>query len=218
MNKIISPIFRTVLCPTMYSIGRKRDNYIYTYDYIRHSSLELVANEINNRKLKGSVAELGVFQGEFAKNINIAFPDRKLYLFDTFEGFNEKDLEIERTRKYSHSQKKDFSGTSIEKVMQKMKYPDNCIIKKGYFPATTEDVDVEEKYIFVNIDVDLYEPIYEGLRYFYPRLEQGGYIFVHDYNGTEYRGVKEAVRKYAEEERITFFPLTDHPGTVVFMK
>ena len=28
--------------------------------------------------------------------------------------------------------------------------------------------------------------IYEGLKYFYPRLSLGGYIFVHDYNSSLY--------------------------------
>jgi O-methyltransferase len=51
------------------------------------SSLELVAHEIYENNVIGEVAELGVYRGDFASIINALFPDRKLYLFDTFRGF-----------------------------------------------------------------------------------------------------------------------------------
>jgi O-methyltransferase len=47
-----------------------------------------------------------------------------------------------------------------------MKYKENCIVRKGYFPETAEDL--EDEFVFVSIDADLYEPIYNGLCYFYP--------------------------------------------------
>ena len=72
----------------MQAIGRTRPKDVYTYmDYVRISLLELVSYEIRDRKILGSVAEVGVYKGDFAKYINYFFPDRKLYLFDTFEGF-----------------------------------------------------------------------------------------------------------------------------------
>lgn len=46
------------------------------------------ASIIYSNNISGCVAEVGVFQGEFASVINKNFPDRKLYLFDTFEGFD----------------------------------------------------------------------------------------------------------------------------------
>lgn len=181
---------------------------------MRSSSLELVANEIRENNISGSVSELGVFRGEFAKLINLAFPDRKFYLFDTFEGFDEKDVKIEGNIKVNTG---DFSKTNVEVVLNKMKYRDNCIIKKGYFPQTAEDVD--DTFAFVSIDVDLYEPTYKGLCYFYPRLSRGGYIFIHDYNdGTRYTRVKEAVKKYCFDNGIAYFPLSDNCGSVIIMK
>jgi O-methyltransferase len=97
-----------------------------------------------------------------------------------------------------------------------MAYPENCIVKKGYFPDTTKDID--EYFAFVSIDTDLYEPIYQGLCWFYPRLLRGGYIFVHDYNCAQYRGVKEAVVRFSRENSAPFFPLSDSGGSAVFMK
>jgi O-methyltransferase len=195
--------------------ARERDSFVYEDNYIRLSSLELVSHEIAERNIDGCVAELGVYKGRFAQYINIAFPCRKLYLFDTFEGFNEKDIEVEIGKQYS-SDRNDFSNTSINLVLHKMKYPANCIIKKGYFPQTADDVD--EKFVFVSIDADLFEPIYNGLVYFYPRLQKGGYIFVHDYNDTTYCGAKAAVKKFSTEFDVSYFPLTDSDGSVIFIK
>jgi O-methyltransferase len=195
----------------------KRDGFVYTYDYIRNSSLELAAHEIYDRQIKGNVAELGVYRGDFAKNINRAFPDRKLYLFDTFEGFNEKDVMTEKNSDYSTGKEGYFSSTSVKLVISKMKHGENCIIKKGYFPETALDVD--DRFAFVSVDCDLYDPILSGLEYFYPRLEKGGYIFVHEYNYSRFRGSGEAVNAFiAKTPGVCYFPLTDHNGTMVIMK
>ena len=198
----------------MIGIGRKRADYIYkAADYIRASSLELAAYEIYEKGISGNAAELGVYRGDYAKLINEAFPDRKLYLFDTFEGFNEKDVKKEK----GTAEIQDFSNTDEELVLGKMKHRENCAVRKGYFPETAEGL--EERFVFVSIDADLYEPIYKGLCYFYPRLAGGGYIFVHDYNdGKKYTGVKEAVRRYCKEQGIGYFPLSDNQGSAVIMK
>ena len=200
----------------MMALDWNRDwNIISMGEYIRTSSLELIAKEIYEKNISGSVAELGVWRGEFASRINCSFPDRKIYLFDTFEGFDVRDAEIERVRQYSTAQQ-DFSQTSIDLVLGKMPYKQKCIIKKGYFPNSLEGL--EDHFCFVSIDADLFQPTYEGLRYFYPRLTDGGYIFIHDYNNMEYKGVKEAVRLFSGEMQISYFPLSDPYGTAVICK
>jgi O-methyltransferase len=183
-------------------------------DIIRHQTLKLAAGEIHDKKIKGSVAELGVYKGDFAKKINAHFPDKALYLFDTFAGFDKRDVEIEN-KFNGHGKENDFANHNIGLVLKKMKHPENCIVKKGWFPETAKDI--EERFAFVSIDADLYEPIYQGLLYFYERLEKGGYIFVHDYNGKLY-GAKEAVQKFSKEFNIPYVPLSDLCGSVVFSK
>lgn len=203
------------MTPRYLERNREIDLSKYAGDYVRNSSLELAANEINSKDIKGSVAELGVYRGDFAKIINELFPDRKLYLFDTFEGFSEKDLAMEKSRAFS-SGTYDFSKTSIKTVLKKMKAPANCIIKKGHFPESA--IDVKDEFAFVSIDADLFKPIYDGLNFFFPMLARGGYIFVHDYNNDEYKGAKAAVRQYCSENGIGYFPLTDACGTAVILK
>lgn len=207
--------FKTHINFSLNYLQRKRvidRNYM---DYIRLSTLELTAHEINDNNLQGNVAELGVYKGKFARYINQYFPDRKLYLFDTFQGFSEPDIKAEISNTYSTG-KQDFSNTSVENVLKIMPFPKQCIVKAGYFPDTA--IGLEDEFVFVSIDADLYEPIYKGLQYFYPRLKKGGCIFVHDYNNDFYKGAKEAVKIFCAENNITFLPLPDTAGTAVLVK
>jgi len=214
-------LFKTVHCVKC-NVSWERASFVYKneslclFDYVRHSSLELVAREIHENKIAGNVAELGVFQGHFAQYINKIFPDKKLYLFDTFEGFNENEVEIEKNLQKFVPSSGIFSHTCIDIVLSKMKYKQNCIIKKGFFPETAKDLN--DTFAFVSIDVDLSEPIYNGLCWFYPRLEKGGYIFVHDYNDKTWTGANVGVKKFSSDYKIPYFPLSDHSGSVIFMK
>jgi O-methyltransferase len=184
-------------------------------DYVRLTTLELVAHEIQRKNIEGSVAELGVYRGDFARHLNLLFPDKTLYLFDTFEGFTEKDKKIERDLSFSDVNQ-DFSDTSIEYVLNRMSNREKVVIKKGYFPESIGGLD--DRFCFISIDADLYQPTYEGLKYFYSRLNHGGYIFIHDYNFTKYPGVKSAVDKFAEEQQIGIIPLIDCNGSAIISK
>lgn len=192
-------------------------NYIDT-DYVRIKCFELVVKEIRKRKLKGAVAEAGVFRGEFAQYINHAFPDSKLYLFDTFEGFNASEaLNEVRNGNATDSFIEAYKNTDIKIVLDRMTYLDNVIIRQGFFPQTAEGI--KEEFIFSSIDMDFEESIYEGIKYFYPKTVEGGYIFVHDYNSS-LRGVEKAIDRYEREAGIVLhkMPICDANGTLVICK
>ena len=197
-----------------YSTRKRQINTQYL-DYIRLATLELVAHEINNKNLQGNVAEVGVYKGKFAQYINQYFPSRKLYLFDTFQGFDEKDIKAE-IKLGLNNVGQNFSDTSMDIVLKNMPFPEQCIIKKGFFPETTEGIN--DTFVFVSLDTDLYEPIYKGLTYFYPRMVRGGYIFVHDVNNDSYKGAAKAVNQFAIEQQISFLPLPDACGSAVLIK
>ena len=184
-------------------------------DYVRYATLGLCFQEIIAKKVPGNVAELGVYQGDFAKRLNQLFADRQLYLFDTFAGFDHADVATEKTSGFSTGEQ-NFANTSVEMVLQKMPHPQQCVVRKGFFPATAEGVD--DTFCFVSLDADLYDPILEGLRFFYPRLAPGGYIFVHDFNNDEYKGAHQAVLEFCAAEGIGFLPLPDSGGTAVISK
>jgi len=188
---------------------------IIATDQARIKSLNLLAREIIERNVPGEIAELGVYRGDFARRISFLFPDRKFYLFDTFEGFDVRDLASESEQDLQ-TNFGNFSRVNVRSVLAKIPYPLQCIVKAGYFPESLDGL--EENFSFVSIDTDLYKPTYEGLCYFYPRLARGGYIMVHDYAPSRYQGVKKAVRQFSDEYKIPYTPLSDMNGSVVFGK
>lgn len=172
-------------------------NYVSFPTEGRISFLEKFAGEIYENELEGNVAEVGVYKGDFSKHINRCFPDRKLYLFDTFDGFSKKDIEVEQEYGLSKAVSHSFKNDDIKLVLQKLPFREAGIeVKKGYFPQTAEGID--DKFCFVNLDVDLYLPTYEGLAFFYPKMSMGGVILIHDYYSfsIKWNGVKKAVRDY----------------------
>ena len=193
----------------------------YMSDYYRYRTFEFVAEEIIAANIEGSVAEFGVFRGVFSALINKKMPDRKLFLFDTFEGFDneeaKKEAELGRSDEvfeYAHQQ------TSAERALSIIPYPERVVLCKGYFPKSVTQEAENEKYAFVSIDVDFEDSIYEGLKFFYPRLNAGGYIFLHDFNSAYLSGVKKAVQRYEEEFRLVMHkvPIADRAGTLIIVK
>lgn len=181
----------------------------------RRKFCEDFASVIYSKNIFGCIAEAGVFQGEFAAVMNENFPDRKLYLFDTFEGFDQRDVVIEEKHQYSDAKAGYLNITSEILVLNKMPHPENCIIKKGYFPKTTCGID--EKFCYVNLDMDLYKPTLEGLRFFYPLMVEGGIITIHDYFSQGYEGVNAALEEFMNEvqDNIVPFPIGDNVSIAI---
>lgn len=187
-------------------------------DYVRIKTFELSVYEIKKRNVAGAVAELGVYQGDFAQYINAAFPDRTCYLFDTFEGFDSNEASKEKNKgNCTEAFVRAYLTTNVELVMKKMRYSKNVVVKAGYFPDSLEGL--EERFAFVSLDVDFEESIYNGLEYFYPRMNDGGCIFIHDFNGT-LKGVRKAVDAYEQNTGLLLHavPICDNCGTLVIVK
>lgn len=184
-------------------------------DYVRNATLELLCREL--QLVSGSIAEVGVYQGDFASLMHTNLPDRPVHLFDTFQGFDQGDRQVDESRAYV-ANFHDFSNTSMELVRRR--FPDDADVRfhPGWFPKTAEDVPDAERFALVSLDADLYRPMMEGLRWFWPRMTPGGYILAHDYNNQTFAGSKHAVREFAQEVGATYCPLADWGGTAIVMK
>lgn len=170
------------------------DKYVLFPLESRRIFLQNLAVLIEARSLTGSVAEAGVFEGDFAKYINRYFPERALYLFDTFDGFALQDVEMEQSGALSEAKVGDYRGTSARNVMKKMPYPERVQICPGYFPDSA--MDIEDEFCFANLDLDLYLPTKRGLDYFSSRMVSGGVLLVHDYFADNFRGPRKAVDEF----------------------
>ena len=178
-------------------------------DYVRLATLELLCRRLAD--VPGAAAELGVYRGFFARCINQLLPERKLYLFDSFEGFGEE-------AQASESFQAAHRNTAAEKVLSIMPFPERIIVKPGFFPDSLDGL--EEPFCLVSLDVDFYQTTLDGLRYFWPRLEKGGYLLLHDWGSPKLPGVRQALAAYERElgQRILSVPLCDVGGTNVLCK
>ena len=184
---------------------------------LRLAQIRLLAKEITAANLPGAVAELGVYQGVLAAELNRLFPDRPLYLFDTFTGFPPADVETEhRLAPHTRASAGDFGDTSEEQVRARLPHPEKAVICKGRFPETMpHDL---PPLAFVSLDPDLYGPTLAGLHAFWPKLVPGGAILIHDYNSTQYPGAGNAVRQFCRENRLMAIPLADLHGSAILLK
>lgn len=178
-------------------------------DYVRLGTLELLCRRLDC--VLGAAAELGVYRGQFARCINRLLPDRKLYLFDSFAGFD-PSAGAGEAMQAAHE------NTSVQKVLEALPFPEQAIIKPGFFPASLEGL--EERFCLVSLDVDFAEATLEGLRYFWPRLSPGGYLLLHDWGNPGLPGPQKALARYCQETQcgIPSVPLPDLGGTLVLCK
>lgn len=143
-------------------------------------------------KIKGDIAEVGVYQGASAKIICEAKGEKTLHLFDTFEGLPEV-TETDRTVNFK---KGDFHYP-FERVKAYLSAYSNVHIYKGLFPKTADGIK-NERFSFVNLDVDIYESTLNSLIFFYPRMNQGGILISHDYSSLP--GVKKAFDEFFKDK------------------
>ncbi len=181
-------------------------------DFSRFFTYILNITHLLENNVEGSFAELGVYKGNSAAVLNYYAKNsgRTLYLYDTFDGFDERDLVGVDCQK-----KRDFCDTSIEYVKSRV---GEAEYRQGFFPDSTEEKDRKDKYAFVSLDCDLYEPTKAGLEFFYPRLNRGGVIICHDYSSGKWKGVTEAVDEFCSQQGIYGVLLPDREGSVIIAK
>ncbi len=187
------------------------------WDTTRRDMLILLLRSVLERGVEGELAELGVYRGSTAKLIHHYAPERALHLFDTFSGFTKADLDRERDVTGAHVADSYFVNTNVEHVRKYIAPRNgNVWFHAGSFPASVPDEMRNRRFAFVQLDADLYAPIHEGLRFFYPRLSSGGVLVVHDYNA--WPGARKAVDEFFRDEPEIPLPMPDKSGSAVIVK
>lgn len=186
------------------------------YDNTRRDMLVLLLRTVLEHTT-GAFAELGVYQGLTARLIHHYAPERHLHLFDTFEGFPERNVTSELRDTGVTIRTDQFSDTSLDRVRAAIQPRNNHVsFHKGYFPDSIPTALHEETFAFVHLDADLYDPTFEGLRFFYPRMTRRGIIVVHDYNS--WLGARKAVDVFFADKVEMPLPMPDKNGSAVIVK
>lgn len=183
----------------------------------RTAAMRLLAEQIEELGIPGDAAELGVFRGEFAAQINAALPERTLHLFDTFEGFSAEDVAQERRLGLSRARAGEFSDTDAQSVLRRLPHPERAVIHAGRFPETFAPCE-GLRFALVSVDADLYAPTAAALPLFWERLSPGGALIMHDVNSLQYPGPSRALREFCSPRGIYPTPLCDVHGSVLLRK
>jgi hypothetical protein len=175
-------------------------------------SLILNCKKIIEEGIKGDFAELGVWRGNTAAVLAYfaSTDNRDAFLFDTYEGFDERDL-----RGVDADKRMAFKNTSVELVREVIgsKASERCEFVKGYFPSSVQETHRARKYAVVSLDCDLYEPMKEGLSFFYPLMPKGGIFFLHDYSSMQWNGARQAIDEFCKESGEFIILMPDKSGS-----
>lgn len=197
-------IFRAGMTFPTYS-EKMRRMIGWSNDRVRHATMALALERIRSESISGAIAELGVYRGYVSRFLHEQMPERKLYLFDTFDGF--RDNADNR-----------FRNTSVEIVKERLRNLDNVEFRIGLFPDTAKGLE-HETFSFVLFDADKYDVAMASFAFFYPRLSHGGYFFLHDFNSNESDwGVSKAARDFLRGKPESIVEIPDICGTALFRK
>lgn len=192
-----------------YFTQEQRKMLLSTGDPVRYGVILLSLEQIWKNSIAGSLAECGVYKGSLSKVIHTMLPERRLFLFDTFQGFDPRDSDTQGDKR--------FADTSVRDVISCVGNDPNVIIRKGFFPETASGL--EETFAFVMIDFDKYEPTLAALKVFYPLMNSGGFIFVHDYSSPESNwACSRALDEFLLDKPEKPILIPDAWGTALFRK
>ncbi len=171
------------------------------------------ANELE----PGDYIELGTLLGMTLKVIHQYMdPDRTLYSFDTFTGFDQRDVDDEKAIYSNKWRQGNFRATSPEYVAHYLGRPENLRLIPGWFPETFDGYH-HLLWRFAHIDMDLYQPTLIALLLLWPRMVPGGIIMIHDYGCTSFRA-KLAVDHFCKGVGVAPVALADRFSTAIIRR
>jgi hypothetical protein len=185
-------------------------------DGARFVSLLLNARKVMEDDVKGDFTELGVWRGNSAAILaKIAEQHgRTLFLFDTFEGFDSRDIKsFDQNRRHG-----EFQDTSLDYVKQTVENDRSVRYIKGFFPESIPHELENSLFSLVHLDCDLYAPMKAALNFFYPRMSKGAILIMHDYSSGSWPGATQAINEFCSETGEALVILPDKSGTAILRK
>ncbi|TVQ87949.1 MAG: macrocin O-methyltransferase [Bacteroidetes bacterium] len=174
---------------------------------------------ILGNNIQGSIVICGVWRGGSAMLIakmlsNRNIFDKKIYLFDTFEGMSapsQHDIDFRGNHAFvllkeneNNKEKSVWCLADLADVKNNMmltNYPEeNIIYIKGKVENTIPENSPKEDISLLHLDTDWYESTKHELQFLYPKLVLNGILLIDDYGHWE--GCRKAVDEYFKEQGI----------------
>lgn len=188
----------------------------------RQVALSRAVDYIAEHKIEGDIVECGVWKGGSMmliarRLLQLNDNDRKLFLFDTFEGMSEpdeKDVSAVNNTTAAEllSKENKLEGnnvwcySSLDEVksnLKKTNYPEQNLF---YFKGKVEDTLPEPtigKIALLRLDTDWYESTKHELEILYDKIVEGGILIIDDYG--HWSGSKKAVDEFIVKRKLKIF-------------
>ncbi|MER8403023.1 TylF/MycF/NovP-related O-methyltransferase [Mesorhizobium sp. M0306] len=182
------------------------DNRNQTRKFLRQAGLYHCLRSVLGSGLEGDFAECGSFRGQaaylIARLMELHNRRGELHIFDSFAGLSQfvkaDNVGLQRDKQQTDRMRAHFAFPE-EVLCRNLARFDIIRVHAGWIPERFPEV-ADRRFALTHIDVDLYEPTLQSLRFFYPRTVPGGWLIVDDYNSVSFPGAKAAVDEFLKDE------------------
>ena len=169
-------------------------------------------------KLAGDFVECGVNTGIFSLAIcdylKFNSLDKSFYLFDTYAGIPEEQLnEVELKKRRSSRLNKCYEECFETAQRNFAEYP-RAILVRGRVPETLTTVPISAV-SYLSIDMNIAEPEVAAINYFWPRLSPGAPVVLDDYGWTNHLPQRLALDEFASSKGLTVLELPTGQGLLI---
>lgn len=170
----------------LYKMARNNCKIVSGSSFLEHVTMATTIMNIP-KTLEGVVVECGSYKGVSAANLSLicALCDRKLEIFDSFQGLPEPSVKdnahtLLSTREIHTYEKGSWCGTLDEVRQSITRYGriDVCNFNQGYFDQTLPKF--KKKCVFAWLDVDLRESLETCIKNLWPLLHDGCSLYTHE--------------------------------------
>lgn len=218
-------IHNSVWNDALYGLPKDYDaSHLDTYNKVKEftmtSSQRIVAicsaiDYLTKNNIEGDIVECGVWRGGSTMAaidtlIKNKSTDRKIYLYDTFEGMSspgQYDVKtgghsgVGKTAEelYKTATPDDFiwcysSLDEVKSNIGSLNYPEEKIFYIKGMIENTIPATIPQKIALLRLDTDFYESTAHELDHLYPLLVRSGVIIIDDYG--DWKGARKAVDEY----------------------
>jgi O-methyltransferase len=157
---------------------------------LKLKNLKRLAELVNQNEVPGDFVECGTFKGGSAAVISTTLtPERRLWLFDSFEGLPDvKEIDGVDSKAWV-GKCRAAEDDVIEALAKVGASPSQYLLRKGWFQETFQQ-ELPEQVALLHCDADWYDSVLLTLETFYERIPPGGVVVLDDFGWWE--GCREA--------------------------
>jgi O-methyltransferase len=167
-------------------------------------------------RVDGQLVEFGTFRGGTAcvllRATDSIAPQKRLYLYDTFEGIPDDGL-TGHERALGMTGR--WSGTSVEFVREALEsQAPRAEFRAGFIPASLEQAG-PDRISFMHVDLNASAATVHALEWAYPRWSPGGICLLDDYLWHGYEDQRQCLESFFGQKQRQIVGLPTGQGFVV---